>query len=579
MPVCSDGQSEKIDPISEDIPLRATSMDFLSLPLEIIHYILKQCTVSDLCAISQTCRSLRDIMQDEFLWVSKWHELCSACGLTLAPPQLPHESTARGCRRLWACYFRTGTLPPTCSRCHLHTCPPECLETFERRVALDIGSKTSWLINTTFALERHPSVMVTPGESTAASRKVLPCLLCRHRRQLLGYQTASHVDPKDYLFVQRSVHSGNWCYSASQQHILGDCSVVSIDSGLESKEFPLWSEVYSVLSSIEPGCRILSPLECFRGGEKEARDLGGFVGHLLEQHRMLEEVRKPGVSLVLCEPYGTSLKARQALVRILFEEHQVSRLCLVNKAYATALLIGLDTCLVVDSGLSNTVVTLVVDGAVGKAQHCPVGGLAVSKHLAESMKLNGERRNVSLSSLDSSSVKASCHLSYNIAAEDRRRTTAKRDIFVRYKSARGSPILEKHSLGPELYLAPELMYASLGLPAMIKDLLEGLHPSVVRDVLAHVLLTGANTELNGFAARLIRDLQTVLPEYKYSININTYAGGRSWDVVMGATRVPLPCSQNPLMFSRSVSHLPGSFLWLSRDEYILQGPTLLTGTL
>uniref|UniRef100_A0A2R5LFN8 Putative actin-like protein 13e n=1 Tax=Ornithodoros turicata TaxID=34597 RepID=A0A2R5LFN8_9ACAR len=552
-------------------------MDFLSLPTEIIHYILKQCTVADLFAVSQTCRALRDIIQDEFLWLSKWHELCSTFGLTLPAPQLPQESTARCCRRLWACYIRGGSPPPTCPRCHQRTCPLDCLETFERRVTLDIGSKTSWLINTTFALERHPSVVVTPG--VVSSRKVLPCLLCRHRRQLLGYQTASHVDPKDYLFVQRSVHSGNWCYNSSQQHILGDCSVVSIDSGVESKEFPLWSEVYGVLRSIEPGCRILSPLECFRGGEREAQDLGGFVGHLLEQHRMLEEVKKPGVSLVLCEPFGTSPKARQALVRILFEEHQVSRLCLVNKAYATALLIGLDTCLVVDSGLSNTVVTLVVNGAAGKAQHCPVGGLAVSKHLADSMKINGEHRYVSLSSLDSSSVKASCRLAYNITHEERCKVAAKRDIFVRYKSTKGSPILEKHSLGPELYLAPELMYASLGLPDMIKSLLEGLHPGVVRDLLGHVLLTGANTELNGFASRLVRDLQAILPEYKYSVNINTYAGGRSWDVVMGATRVPLPCTQSPLMFSRGVSHLPGSFIWLSRDDYILQGPALLNSAL
>ena len=54
-------------------------------------------------------------------------------------------------------------------------------------------------------------------------------------------------------------------------------------------------------------------------------------------------------------------------------------------------------------------------------------------------------------------------------------------------------ILQYVSLGAELYIAPELMYTSLGLPQVIRDLLEGLAEEVKKDCLRHIVITGINT--------------------------------------------------------------------------------------
>lgn len=194
MPVRFVEQDPEIDWCTGDVSDVATvPMCFLGLPVELISYILRKCTVPDLCSLAQTCRTLRDIIEDDFLWLYKWQELQSQSKLDLpaVPPCQDAASLRCCCLRLLAC-APPDDPPPPCLHCRRHVCAPDCLEVFERRVALDVGSKTSWLINSTFALERHPSVMVTPADSGAASsgsngrRKVPPCLLCRHRRQLLG---------------------------------------------------------------------------------------------------------------------------------------------------------------------------------------------------------------------------------------------------------------------------------------------------------------------------------------------------------------------------------------------------------
>jgi hypothetical protein len=53
------------------------------------------------------------------------------------------------------------------------------------------------------------------------------------------------------------------------------------------------------------------------------------------------------------------------------------------------------------------------------------------------------------------------------------------------------------SLGPELYLAPEMMYTSLGLPQAIRDVTDGLPVNILKECLGHILLTGEHKYARG----------------------------------------------------------------------------------
>lgn len=98
---------------------------------------------------------------------------------------------------------------------------------------------------------------------------------------------------------------------------------------------------------------------------------------------------------------------------------------------------------------------------------------------------------------------------------------------------------QRVSLGPELYIAPELMYNALELPQIIKEVTLGLPEDIMQDCLSHILLTGGNTDLTGFELRLTKDLKELLPEHSEILVVKSCPGTHSWNVAMGSTYVPL----------------------------------------
>lgn len=100
-------------------------------------------------------------------------------------------------------------------------------------------------------------------------------------------------------------------------------------------------------------------------------------------------------------------------------------------------------------------------------------------------------------------------------------------------------VYERVSLGSELYIAPEMMYISLGLPEVIKEVTSGLSEDTMHDCLSHILLTGGNTNLSGFKSRLTKDLRELLPEYSEILEIRSCPGIYGWNVTMGSTHVSL----------------------------------------
>lgn len=73
------------------------------------------------------------------------------------------------------------------------------------------------------------------------------------------------------------------------------------------------------------------------------------------------------------------------------------RVCFVPKPVAVALYAAIDTCLVVDSGANNTIVTPVVNQRVitQAVRHIPVGGSHLTRLLLDCIQTKGLDINVS----------------------------------------------------------------------------------------------------------------------------------------------------------------------------------------
>ena len=68
------------------------------------------------------------------------------------------------------------------------------------------------------------------------------------------------------------------------------------------------------------------------------------------------------------------------------------------------------------------------------------------------------------------------------------------------------------NLTHELYLAPEMMYASLDLAGLVVEATKDLPSHLLKDCFSNILVQGGNTDLQGFPARLSCDLREALPE-------------------------------------------------------------------
>ena len=71
----------------------------------------------------------------------------------------------------------------------------------------------------------------------------------------------------------------------------------------------------------------------------------------------------------------------------MFEETKAARICLLPKPLAVAQLFNVNTCVVVDSGATNTSVWVVIDGKVeeSRSQSINVGGWHLSQCLKQAL--------------------------------------------------------------------------------------------------------------------------------------------------------------------------------------------------
>ena len=330
-----------------------------------------------------------------------------------------------------------------------------------------------------------------------------------------------------------------------------------------------------------------------------------FLEHIFNQFQMIDELQRPNSCLVFTEPPQLPLSVKELLLRFLFEEIQITRLCLLPKPLAISLLFDVETCIVVDSGATNTAVYVVLDGRVDteRTRTASVGGWHVSQFLKQALSCRDHKEaGATASCLDASQVKQRCRLSLNLSREEHR---ASRTETLHVKSMRGrghwrgggqEARLEytEVSLSSELYLAPEMMYASLDLVNMIVEATQDLPPHYIKDCFSHILIQGGfiltalcqqqlnmifclggNTDLQGFVPRLSSDLREALPEHSAIINVcSDPTGNHSWNTAMGANMAKVPAKYDDVLRL----HEPGTPFWISREEYILFGSHQLTET-
>jgi len=188
-----------------------------------------------------------------------------------------------------------------------------------------------------------------------------------------------------------------------------------------------------------------------------------------------------------------------------------------------------------------------------------------------------------VSSLDTSTVKSKCRLSLNLNRESSdycrpstsSNTSSTLSETLHIKSQRDSHRkleLTEVTLSSELFLAPEMMYASLDLPGMVVECTKDLPDYVLKECFSNILLTGGNTDLRGFDQRFSRDLRELIPEHSPIINVrNSPNGNHSWNTVIGANSVPVPVPYENVVHL----HDPGSALWMTREEYITFGNQMI----
>ena len=139
-----------------------------------------------------------------------------------------------------------------------------------------------------------------------------------------------------------------------------------------------------------------------------------------------------------------------------------------------------------------------------------VGGWHVSQFLKQALtwKEHKDASIATISSLDASNVKQKCRLSLNLSREEHR-ASGPRTETLHVKSQRGRGPLRGRghymgyqgegrleyeytevNLSSELYLAPEMMYASLDLAGMIVEATKDLPSQFLKDCFSHILVQG-----------------------------------------------------------------------------------------
>ncbi|XP_031832454.1 actin-related protein 6-like [Nomia melanderi] len=563
-------------------------MDPAVFPEEIWIKILLYCDVPDIIAFGSTCKYLRKTSDTDYLWKMKWQELISKVHFRFPDIkclQLLSVSFKAMCYRLHMVLTLGENVPfPKCYHCSGYTCQRNCVEGTSAKVVIEIGNKYTWVITPNFGLRRHLSMFGIPKYNNETH------LEQTQTQNVPSSSTRSKCDGKSLVKKLKLLKlseletkiprpSGPFCVFCNPVKLYREkkrLTTYQNDPTCYTRPNPTYEKLINgyCTDAVEvlgiPNVDVVSPAEALSDGSFTV--LKTFVDHLFQQMHLTSTLRKPNAVLMFCEPLAMHPTLRKQLLHYLFQEVKVARVCLVPKPLAACAMLGVETCVIVDSGALSTTVAVVIGGRVvpERWRLLPVGGWHVAYHLKQAMHWQPkEYHQIPISYLDTLTVKEKCRLSYNIKNEEKRVGQKSREhINVRVDSYAAD--YKQHwrvSFDSELYIAPEMMYINLGLPQVIKDVTSGLSEDLMYDCLSNIFLTGGNTDLSGFELRLTKDLQELLSEHSKILEVRNCPGTHSWHVAMGSTYVPLAVHPG----KTPPEYVEGNPFWLSREEYVLFG--------
>ncbi|XP_003744632.1 uncharacterized protein LOC100908132 [Galendromus occidentalis] len=541
-------------------------MSLLDLPDELLTLVLVNCASRDVLSVANTCRRLSKVANDVFLWRKLCDRELSSSGLQL-PPSAHRREVQMGVQALKRRLQRLHRILPKITKCktckHL-TCQQETF-CHEDRVVLDVGSKTTWCLGPNSMWQKHPSVLIGDQHGN--------CLACEHADKL---KPQAMLHTKFHGNIRPHSHHQPLLPPFGPQDLVSSFASMRMGSRARfSSASGVFDDMFNVVKSINPESYLRHPLKCLqedRGDEGGCTVFEDFISHVLKKFQVTQNLQQANSSLVFCEPYFMSTAQRKKLCKFFFESTGAGRLCFLNKAYSTAALTQIETCIVVDSGCHSTVVSVIINGQVQpeRTQDCPIGGQVLSENLLDRLRMRQWDCPVSCEGLDNHQVKLSCYLSANIGLEH---TTVYDEVFKQcfVQCQRGGLLTQEWvEFGSELYIAPELMYSAMQLPDMILKAVRGLPRFQIQQLVTHILLTGANTELTGFRRRLVSDLRRKMPDFAH-LNMHTYSGSRSWECCMGGTCLLLANTSDPMTLFPVDSYVCNTYQWITREDYILHG--------
>ncbi|KAI4487431.1 hypothetical protein M0804_005580 [Polistes exclamans] len=525
-------------------------MDPAIFPEEIWIKILLHCDILDIITFSSTCKYLRTISSSEYLWKIKWLQLLSQVKFQFPSiKQLQsHSVNFKGmCYRLHMIITLGENVQfEKCYYCYEYTCKRDCEKILNNELIIEIGNK-------------YTRKMFTQD----------PCSWFKYF-SLISFPTNfsnKHEEEEQIINIQK-------------------CNTAVISKNKIKDYHKLRNDYCTDIEKIRniPNIEMLNPAKALLNSENFLV-LKVFLDHLF--HKISSPFKMLGASLVFCEPLGTHPAIRKQLLHYLFQEVKLARVCLVPKPLLACAMLDIKTCIVVDSGALSTTVAVVINGRVmpQRWKLLPIGGWHVASHLKQAMRRKRkEYHQIPLLCLDFVPIKRKCRLSYDIKNEKREGGQKIKEYinlrangfleFERFKhimpEEKIKPIYQKISLGSELYIAPEMMYVSLGLPKVIKEVTSGLSEDIMHDCFSHIMLYGRNTSLSGFKLRLIKDLRELFPEYSEILEVQNCLS----DNIDDSTYYEYLSSYISLTMHSDKTppeYVKGYPYWLSREEYVLFG--------
>ncbi|XP_051165738.1 uncharacterized protein LOC127284381 [Leptopilina boulardi] len=574
-------------------------MDPAVFPEEIWIEILLYCDVPDIIAFGSTCKYLRKTSDNDYLWKMKWLHLLSKVQFRFPDIkclQLLGVSFKATCYRLHMVLTLGEAFPfPKCCHCSGYTCQRNCVESSSAKVVLEIGNKFTWVITPQIGLKRHFSMFGIPKYNDEMHAE---------QTQLRNNNPSCSSRPKDSKSLAKTLKllklteltpttkitrpSGPFCVFCNSLKLYREKRRLANhpNDAFYTHSNPVdqrlvngyCSDAVDVLGI--PNVDVVCPAEALLY-DGSFSVLKVYIDHLFHQMRLTTTLRKPNAVLMFCEPLAIHPSLRKQLLHYLFQEVKVARVCLVPKPLAACAMLDIETCVVVDSGALSTTVAVVIGGRVipHRWKLLPIGGWHVACNLKNALYWQAkEYHQIPISFLDYMAVKEKCKLNYRNETEERKfkddkkmkdsdRKMKKENIKFKVDTYADYKQLWRVSLGEELFVAPEMMYVSLNLPQVIKEVTSGLSEEVLQDCLSHILLTGGNTDLSGFNLRLSKDLRELLPEYSHILEVRSCPGTHSWNAAMGSTYVSLEVHPD----KTPPEYVEGYPFWLSREEYVLFG--------